>query len=210
VFQSSPLSTNIYHLAKMTDNKFVKMVAASCIGCSFILVGKRPTFLTARSWRENFQLTSPGNAITQSYMTIPALVVDFPKPGTPDHTSRARLLGRQWPLCWSVGNTFFRPISTYGILGYTFTAYSLYKEGILARADWRLFAVAAALHLTTVVHSAVNMQPLNDKLEALASRTSEKGLAEAEGIARKWGSWNRLRLVTPILAGGLALWQIVQ
>ncbi|KAF2637528.1 hypothetical protein P280DRAFT_552196 [Massarina eburnea CBS 473.64] len=173
----------------MTDNIIVKAVAGTCIGCSFILVG---------------------NAITQTFMTVPALIVDFPRPGTPEHSSRARLLGRQWPLCWSVGNTFFRPISTFGVLGYSFASYSLYKEGILARANWRWFAVAAALHLTTVVHSAVNMQPLNDKLESLASKTSEKDLREAEGIARKWGSWNRVRMVTPVLAGILALWQIVQ
>lgn len=143
-------------------------------------------------------------------MTVPALVVDFPRPGTPEHTSRARLLGRQWPLCGRVGNTFFRPISTFGIVGYSFTAYSLYREGIFARANWKWFVVSAAMHLTTVIYSAVNMQPLNDKLKALAERTSEKDLGAAEGIARKWASWNRVRLVTPFLAGALALWQISQ
>ncbi|PVH92855.1 hypothetical protein DM02DRAFT_662547 [Periconia macrospinosa] len=173
----------------MSDNVLVKFVAGTCIGFSFILVG---------------------NAITQTYMTVPALVVDFPKPGTAEHTSRARLIGKQWPLCWSVGNVFFRPISTFGIIGYGFSAYTLYREGPLARADWRWFAVAAALHLTTVVHSAINMQPINDKLEALAERTPEKELVQAEGIARRWASWNRVRLVTPVLAGGLALWQLIQ
>ncbi|CAI6337433.1 unnamed protein product [Periconia digitata] len=173
----------------MTDSLLVKAVAGTCIGFSFILVG---------------------NAITQTYMTIPALVVDLPKPGTPEHTSRARLIGKQWPLCWSVGNVFFRPISTIGILGYGYSAFNIYQEGPLARADWRVFAVAAALHLTTVVHSAVNMQPINDKLEALAGRTSEKELGQAEGIARRWASWNRVRMVTPVLAGALALSQLIQ
>lgn len=142
-------------------------------------------------------------------MTVPALLVDFPRPGTPEHTERARLLGRQWPLCWTVGNRFFRPISTLGFLGYAYAGYSVYQQGILARADWKMFAVAAVMHLTTIVHSAVNMQPLNDKLEALAGRTSEKELGEAEGIAKKWASWNRLRLLTPVVAGSLALWQLV-
>ena len=72
-----------------------------------------------------------------------------------------------------------------------------------------MFVLAAALHLTTIVHSAVNMQPLNDKLEALAGRAGEKEVREAEAVARRWASWNRLRLVTPILAGGLALVQLV-
>jgi hypothetical protein len=137
-------------------------------------------------------------------MTVPALLVDFPPPGSPDHSSRARLLGRQWPLCWTVGNKFFRPISTLGFLGYAYSSYAIYNEGALAQSDWRLFGVAAVMHLTTILHSAINMQPLNDKLEALAERTGEKELGEAEGIARKWASWNRLRLVTPVIAGTLA------
>lgn len=172
----------------MSDNIIVKSVAGTCITFSFILAG---------------------NAITQSYMTVPALLVKFPPPGSPDHKDRARLLGRQWPLCWTVGNQFFRPISTLGFLGYGYAAYSVYKEGILARSDWKLFAVAAAMHLTTILHSAINMQPLNDKLEALADRSSEKELVEAENVAQKWASWNRLRLVTPVVAGGLALWNLL-
>jgi len=143
-------------------------------------------------------------------MTIPALLVDFPKPGHPDHTARARLLGRQWPICWTVGNQFFRPISTLGLIGYAYSSYALYQKGPLGRGDWRVFAVAAAMHLTTILHSAINMQPLNNKLEALASRTSEKELGEAEDIARRWASWNRLRLVTPLIAGFLAGWNLVQ
>jgi hypothetical protein len=142
-------------------------------------------------------------------MTIPALLVDFPAPGSPGHSDRARLLGRQWPLCWSVGNVFFRPISTLGFLGYSYAAWATYKQGDRARADWRIFAVSAVSHLITIVHSAVNMQPMNDKLEALAGRASEKALFDAEAIARKWGKWNLLRLVTPVVAGTMALWQTV-
>ncbi|KAJ4291701.1 hypothetical protein N0V90_009596 [Kalmusia sp. IMI 367209] len=176
----------------MTDSYIVKTVAGTCVGFSFILVG---------------------NAITQSFMTVPALLVDFPKPGSPDHAARARLLGRQWPLCWTVGNQFFRPISTLGFLGYAYAGYAVYKdykEHVGAKSDWRMFAVAAIMHLTTIVHSAVNMQPMNDKLEALAARASDKELGDAEDIARKWASWNRVRLVTPIIAGGLALFQLAQ
>ena len=142
-------------------------------------------------------------------MTVPALLIDFLPPGSPHHADRARLLGRQWPLCWTVGNQFFRPISTLGFLGYAYAGYSVYKEGIRARGDWKLFAVAAVMHLTTIVHSAVNMQPLNDKLEALAGRANERELSQAEKVARKWASWNRLRLITPVVAGSLALWQSV-
>lgn len=142
-------------------------------------------------------------------MTIPALLVDFPCAGNPGHSDRARLLGRQWPLCWSVGNTFFRPISTLGFVGYAYTAYAVYKEGSRSRCDWRIFAVAAAAHLATVVHSAVNMQPMNDKLEALAGRAGEKELAEAVPTARVWAHWNLIRLYNPVVAGTLALWQLV-
>ncbi|PSN68794.1 hypothetical protein BS50DRAFT_609126 [Corynespora cassiicola Philippines] len=171
----------------MSDNTIAKAVAGTCISFSFILAG---------------------NAITQSFMTVPALLVDFPPPGSPNHTDRARLLGRQWPLCWTVGNKFFRPISTLGFLGYAFAGYSVYNEGFRARSDWKVFAVAAAMHLTTIVHSAVNMQPLNDQLEALAGRASDKELGEAKAIATKWANWNMLRLATPIIAGSLAIWQL--
>lgn len=173
----------------MSDNPIVKSIVGTCITFSFVLAG---------------------NAITQTFMTIPALLVDFPPAGMPGHADRARLLGRQWPLCWSVGNVFFRPISTLGVLGYGYAAYSIYKEGYQAKSDWRLFAVASAAHLCTVLHSAMNMQPLNDKLEALAGRASEKALMEAVPIAERWARWNLVRLVTPVVAGGLALWQSVQ
>lgn len=85
----------------------------------------------------------------------------------------------------------------------------MFREGVLARSDWKLFGVAAIMHLTTILHSALNMQPLNDKLEALAERAGEKELGDAEAIARKWANWNRLRLVTPVVAGGLALWNLL-
>ncbi|KAH7350269.1 hypothetical protein BKA66DRAFT_292215 [Pyrenochaeta sp. MPI-SDFR-AT-0127] len=172
----------------MSDNFIVKSVAGTCITFSFILAG---------------------NAITQSFMTVPALLVDFPPSGSPEHSERARLLGRQWPLCWTVGNQFFRPISSLGFLGYAYAGYAVHREGLLARSDWKLFGVAAIMHLTTILHSALNMQPLNDKLEALASRSSDKELGEAESIARKWASWNRLRVVTPIVAGSIALWNLL-
>ncbi|KAF1995291.1 hypothetical protein P154DRAFT_581031 [Amniculicola lignicola CBS 123094] len=172
----------------MSNNTIVKSVAGTCITFSFILAG---------------------NAVTQSFMTIPALLVDFPSPGAPGHADRARLLGRQWPLCWTVGNQFFRPISTLGFLGYGYAAYSVYKEGHLARSDWRVFAISAAAHFVTILHSAINMQPLNDKLEALATRTADKDLFSAEGIALKWARWNLLRLASPVIAGSLALWQSV-
>ena len=80
---------------------------------------------------------------------------------------------------------------------------------MLARSDWKLFGVSAIMHLTTILHSAINMQPLNDKLEALAERSNEKELGQAESIATKWASWNQLRLVTPTIAGGLALWNLL-
>jgi hypothetical protein len=50
---------------------------------------------------------------------------------------------------------------------------------------------------------------LNDKLEALAERASDKELMEGENVARKWASWNRLRLITPVIAGVLAMLQLV-
>jgi hypothetical protein len=140
-------------------------------------------------------------------MTIPALLVDFPPAGLPGHAERAHLLGRQWPLCWSVGKKFFRFISTLGLVGYAYTAYAVYKAGPRSSYNWKIFAVAAGAHLATVIHSAVNMQPMNDKLEALAGRATDTELLEAEPIARKWAKWNLVRLATPVLAGTLALWQ---
>ncbi|KAK6073673.1 hypothetical protein SCUP515_08584 [Seiridium cupressi] len=152
-----------------------------------------------------------GNAITQSFMGVPALLVDFPPPSSPDHSARVRLLGRQWPVFWAVGNVFFRPISTFGILGYGYTAYcaaSASPSTSYRLGDWRLYALAAACHLVTVVHSAANMQPINVKIDALKE---PKGpgveAAKAESYARKWIKYNTVRLIMPAVAGSVAFWQ---
>ncbi|KAI0155791.1 hypothetical protein BJ166DRAFT_499801 [Pestalotiopsis sp. NC0098] len=153
-----------------------------------------------------------GNAITQSFMGVPALLVDFPPPSSPEHAARARLLGRQWPVFWQVGNVFFRPISTFGIVGYGYAAYCAAYRSSLARGlgDWRVYALAAGCHLATVLHSAVNMQPINEKIDALkepkASMKPGVEVAKAESYARQWISYNTVRLIMPMVAGSAALW----
>ncbi|RMZ73538.1 hypothetical protein GMOD_00008061 [Pyrenophora seminiperda CCB06] len=69
----------------MSDNTIVKSVAGTCITFSFILAG---------------------NAITQSYMTVPALLVSFPprllpiphRPRPPPRPTMASLLDRRQPI----------------------------------------------------------------------------------------------------------------
>ncbi|KAI0016109.1 hypothetical protein F4780DRAFT_760890 [Xylariomycetidae sp. FL0641] len=151
-----------------------------------------------------------GNAITQSFMGVPALLVDFPKPSAPEHAARAQLLGRQWPVFWQVGNVFFRPISTLGIFGYAYAAWAARTQGVYGRlGDWRFYAAAALCHLVTVVHSAANMQPINEKLDALGNPKSAAGVEVrfAETYARRWIKYNTVRIITPVVAGSLALWQ---
>lgn len=156
-----------------------------------------------------------GNAITQSFMTIPALVASFPRPGSADYATRAMLLGRQWPYCWAVGNVFFRPISTLSTVGYAYLAYrtmsaprSSSREGEApARGrDWRFFAAAAVLGVVTIVHSAVNMQPLNDRLAALAETSTG---ADAVELVTTWARWNMVRIVAPLVGGTAALSQVL-
>ncbi|KAI1073561.1 hypothetical protein F5B20DRAFT_597387 [Whalleya microplaca] len=152
-----------------------------------------------------------GNAITQSFMCVPALVHDFPPPSSPDHAARARLLGRQWPILWAVGNSFFRPISTFGIFGYAYTSWAALVQGPNGKlGDPRLYAVAALCHLITVVHSAINMQPINEKLDALSESKGKVDSSQAEAYARRWIKFNAVRLITPVVAGSLALWQTLK
>ncbi|KAK4198738.1 hypothetical protein QBC40DRAFT_330405 [Triangularia verruculosa] len=178
-----------------------------------------------------------GNAITQSFMGVPALLVDFPRPSSPDHPRAARLLGRQWPVFWQVGNVFFRPISTLGILGYGYTAFSAWRyassmasnngwhtalvpvHGQVEKGNWKVWGVCAVCHLITVVHSAMNMQPLNAKLEGLSSVDDKKSdggrvtakagvdVSLAEYYARRWIKLNLVRALMPLVAGSLGLWQ---
>ncbi|KAE9974152.1 hypothetical protein EG328_004012 [Venturia inaequalis] len=162
-----------------------------------------------------------GNAVTQSFMTLPAMIIDFPSPSSPEYASRALLLGKEWPLCWTVGNVVFRPISTISTIGYAFSAWSLYRSSstnVLEKKDWRVFALGALLHVSVIVHSAVNMQPLNDQLAALAGTgTDGKGKAltsttkQVEGkaveIATKWIRGNYYRLAVPMVSGALSLYQ---
>ncbi|KAI8960413.1 hypothetical protein F5Y11DRAFT_349548 [Daldinia sp. FL1419] len=152
-----------------------------------------------------------GNAITQSFMGVPALLVDFPPPSSPEHPARARLLGRQWPVFWVVGNQFFRPISTLGIFGYAYTSWVASTQGPNGRlGDWRPYAVSALCHLITVVHSAANMQPINQKIDALREPKGKVDPKQAEGFARKWIKFNTVRLITPVVAGSLALFQLLR
>ncbi|KAK6855882.1 hypothetical protein PG995_008033 [Apiospora arundinis] len=167
-------------------------VTGATIACSFVLVG---------------------NAITQSFMGVPALLVDFPLPRSASHAERARLLGRQWPVFWAVGNRFFRPISTLGIVGYGVAAWTAatssvdLHEGGRSSGSWKLFAIAAGCHVVNVVHSAVNMQPINERIAALAgeARDNEK----AEEYAQRWKRLNLVRLVMPLIAGTLAMTQVL-
>lgn len=153
-----------------------------------------------------------GNAVTQSFMTIPALLAAFPDKSSPTYAARTALIGKQWPYCWAVGNVVFRPMSTLGFLGYSLTSFRAYSSSSTEQ-DWRLLAIAASLHLTTILHSAINMQPLNDQLAALDGHSEEAKLkssgksADAEALLNKWAKWNLVRFATPLFAGILALSQ---
>ncbi|KAI1170149.1 hypothetical protein F4777DRAFT_136215 [Nemania sp. FL0916] len=167
-----------------------EVVVGTTIACSFILFG---------------------NAITQSFMGVPALLVDFPPPSSPGHSERAVLLGKQWPTFWRVGNVFFRPISMLGIFGYGYTAWALSSRGASGGlGDWRVYMISAMCHLITVIHSAVNMQPINEKLDALSEPKGRVDSELAESYARKWIKFNTVRLITPVVAGALALTQVLR
>ncbi|KAK8855387.1 hypothetical protein PGQ11_011299 [Apiospora arundinis] len=162
----------------------MKAVTSATIACSFVLVG---------------------NAITQSFMGVPALLVDFPLPRSASHAERARLLGGQWPVFWAVGNRFFRPISTLGIVGYGVAAWTAatssvaLHEGGRSSGSWKFFAIAAGCHVVNV--------PINERIAALAgeARDNEK----AEEYARRWKRLNLVRLVMPLIAGTLAMTQVL-
>lgn len=152
-------------------------------------------------------------------MTLPAMITEFPAPSSPEYNTRAVLLGKQWPICWTVGNVVFRPISTISTIGYAFSAWSIYRSpNPLEKRDWRIFALGALLHVSVIVHSAINMQPLNDQLAALAGTGTDgrgKALAsttkQVEGkaveISWKWIRGNYYRLLVPMVSGGLSLYQ---
>ena len=150
-------------------------------------------------------------------MTMPSFMLDFPKSTSPEYKVRAQLLGKQWPVHWVVGNNVMRPISTIATLGYAFTAWSLSRSP-LRSADWRFFAVNAILHVSVIVHSAVNMQPLNDKLAALAGTgTDGKGTGKiatadegkAHEIGTSWMRKNYYRLVVPMITGAISMYQML-
>ncbi|PMD60053.1 uncharacterized protein K444DRAFT_643298 [Hyaloscypha bicolor E] len=125
--------------------------------------------------------------VTQSFMTVPALLVDFPNHSSPNYAERATLLGRQWPHCWAVGNMFFRPISTLGALGYAYSSYCA-SHSATTSMDWRVLVVAALMH------------------EAKGAYGTHQ--AGAEALLRKWRKWNILRVITPTIAGCVAMWQL--
>lgn len=142
-------------------------------------------------------------------MGVPALLVDFPPNSSPDHAARVRLLGQQWSVFGVVGHGFFKPISTLGMLGYAYASWAAQGRGG-GLGDWRLYALSALCHLVTMVHSAVNMQPLNNKLDGLGSlKASKTDVDGAENYARSWIRRNTVRIAMPLIAGTSALWQLV-
>ncbi|KAI5860580.1 hypothetical protein GGS23DRAFT_599388 [Durotheca rogersii] len=158
-----------------------------------------------------FSFTLFGNAVTQTFMGVPAVIVDFPPPSSPEHAARARLLGRQWPVFWAVGNRFFRPISTIGLFGYAYTSWASASQGPGGSlGGWGPYAVSALCHLVTVVHSALNMMPLNEKLNALGDPGGSADPEQAESYARQWIRFNIVRVVMPAVAGSVALFQILR
>ncbi|KAF4556708.1 Hypothetical protein D9617_1g085870 [Elsinoe fawcettii] len=159
-----------------------------------------PQSITAATVTASFVLV--GNAITQSWMTIPTLIAGFPSAGNAAYADRASLLGQQWPLMHKVGNNFFRPISMLAIFGYAFGAYSI-AQGTM-KGDWRLFALSALCHVANVIHSAVNLQPINAQLDVLGKAADKSNAVE---LASRWIECNKWRVVFPGLAGSVALWQ---
>jgi len=150
-------------------------------------------------------------------MGVPALLVDFPKPSAPEHAAAARHLGRQWTVFWNMGNVFFRPISALSILTYGYAGYATYMAAasgpgmMMTRRDWRVYILAAACHLITAVHSAVNMQPINAKIDALKEpKATGVDSSLAEYYAKKWARLNGVRIVMPLVAGTAALWQTLR
>ncbi|OCK91424.1 uncharacterized protein K441DRAFT_206971 [Cenococcum geophilum 1.58] len=98
-------------------------VAVTSITFSFILVGIITAISphsknTSKRYKKRHHLVPYDS---------PSFAVDFPQPSSPKHLARTRLLGRQWPHCWTVGNRFFRPISTLGALGYRFVTWVTYR-----------------------------------------------------------------------------------
>jgi hypothetical protein len=71
------------------------IVLGSSISFSFTLVGKFDSFLARNYVLKQFSYNFLGNAVTQSFMTVPALLVDFPNHSSPNYAERATLLGRQ-------------------------------------------------------------------------------------------------------------------
>lgn len=143
-------------------------------------------------------------------MSVPALLVDFPSSQQADHASAACRLRRQWRIFFHVGNVFFRPISTLGIVGYAYASLAAAASAVgpgaetrrVADSDWRPYALSACCHLVTVVHSALNMQPLNRRI--LEDNGPETLVIAAN--ASRWARLNLVRLVMPLVAGSVALW----
>ncbi|KAK8113256.1 hypothetical protein PG984_013782 [Apiospora sp. TS-2023a] len=165
----------------------LKVATSATVACSFILAGMKchhPIFYGR-----------------------PSAADRLPPPSSPSHAERARLLGRQWPVFWEVGNRFFRPLSTLGILLYGASAWTARQQG---KGNWKLLAVAACCNILTAVHSAVNMQPINERITALGGKLQVKDSDKAEAYARRWGRLNLFRVVMPLVAGTLAMTQVLE
>ena len=191
-----------------------RCVVGCAIAFSFTLFGtysssRRLTLPSWKHWGFNTHLPSNlGNAITQSFMSVPALLVNFPKISSGQHRLAAQQLGHQWPVFWQAGNVFFRPISVLGIFGYAYASFEAASAPSARLGDWGLYALAATCHLVTVVHSAVNLQPINAQLQGMSEPEIPRvDIEKTEKLARQWIKLNLVRVLTSFVAGSAALLQ---
>jgi hypothetical protein len=142
-----------------------------------------------------------GNAITHSTMAAPALLVDFPSPGSKDHEARASLLGRQWPSMWLMGRKFFGPMSLATILGYSYSAWQAMNGGL--RGDWRFYAFASACSVSNVLHTVFNMRGMDENINNLSRQSSGKAGEKSHAVhsVRLWIAGNNFRILLPLIAG---------
>ena len=94
----------------------------------------------------------------------------------------------------------FLSLSAVGIFGNAFIAYSAYYGK--SRIDYRMYLLAAILHVVDVVYSVSRLAPLNEKLLALRSEGGQKIVAVQ--AARDWAEANARRLYLLAAAGILA------
>lgn len=132
--------------------------------------------------------------------------------------TNARSKTRQFSETIARGGRYLQPSSRALAVGLASLTYLISQHPNPATAArWKVWAAAMAILATTGPYEIYAVFPINDKIEEIGSKLEKKrednmdakGEEELDGLLRKWRQRHVGRIVMPMSAALLTLWDVI-